>query len=467
MAGLHGTRPAIVRPGGAIIDYARLDRAIDAMAAHAQRYGLGPSDRATLRITGPDETLGLILLLGLARLGVGTAERPPDDGTPQLRFHAGDDTLPGAIRVDEGWMQDADGEPPAMHRDPDAVMRIFSSSGTTGVPKQVVVTQAQMTQRVLLRGLAEGGAAGVRLIALGLGGNFGLQMALRTLWNGGTIVLPDGRAGPVETLNRHGVTSLVASPLSLRVLLDALPDDAGPFPALQTVHIGGSFLPPALYHQAAARLTPDIHVTMGSAEASGIASGPVGAMLDRPGAVGTIWPGVEVEAQDEDGQTLPPGEAGVLRIRSPMLARGYLTPDPAAAERFQDGWFVSSDIGTVWPDGMLTLSGRVDEIINAGGVKVHPHVIESALLKLPTVLDAAAFGVPDRAGVVQIHAAIVARARIEDAVLTAFCQHALKQIMPVAILQMRELPRNDNGKIMRETLVDLALRMRNQHAANA
>lgn len=132
--------------------------------------------------------------------------------------------------------------------------------------------------------------------------------------------------------------------------------------------------------------------------------------------------------------------------------------DEASAQAFRDGWFVSGDIGAVWPDGMLTVTGRVSDLINRGGTKVSPRVIEQALLSLPTVIDAAAFGVPDASGLEQIWAAIVARARIDDTVLNAFCQRALPGISPTTILQMAALPRNENGKLLREQLVAIALR---------
>ncbi len=116
---------------------------------------------------------------------------------------------------------------------------------------------------------------------------------------------------------------------------------------------------------------------------------------------------------------------------------------------------------------MLTISGRASDVINAGGVKVHPEIIEAALLKLPTVLDAAAFGVPDATGVTRIQAAIVARTQIENAVLNDFCRVALGSVAPVGIMQMKALPRNEAGKIMREQLVDLALRMMHERIDGA
>ena len=78
---------------------------------------------------------------------------------------------------------------------------------------------------------------------------------------------------------------------------------------------------------------------------------------------------------------------------------------------------------------------------------------------MPTVLDAAAFGVPDSHGITRVCAAIVSRVHIDDAVLSDFCAHALPRISPTTILRMKALPRNENGKLMREQLVDIALHL--------
>ena len=468
--------PALILPNGTAIGFGALDRAIDAVAGHARRLGLGAGDMAELSVTGPDEALGLITLLGLARLGVATTETPLPDGLGRLRFAAGGAAPPGCVAVDAGWLHPDPraAEAPPVARDDGATLRIFASSGTTGLPKQVIVTHAQMTQRVLLRLLADGGAPAVRIIGVGLGCAWGLETALRTLWAGGTIVLTNPRDAPAAIL-RHGVTAMLLTPASLRLLLDSMPADAGPFPALRSVQVGGSLLPPALYRLALERLSPHMHSVMGSTEAAGFVSAPMRDLADRPGAVGYIWPGVEVEALDEHGRKLPAGETGVLRIRSPMNATGYVEAagagfaDAAASgeDRFQDGWFHSSDIGSVGPDGMLTLTGRTTDVINAGGVKIHPHIIESVLLKLPTVLDAAAFGVPDPAtGVVQVHAAIVSRTVIEEPVLRDLCTRVLGTAVLSGILQVKALPRNENGKVKREQLVDLALYQR-AHLADA
>ena len=460
IARLHPNATAIIRADGSSISYGVLEHAIDRMGGYAIRLGLEPGDIAGLRIDGPDESLGLTLALGLARIGVASAEPGVPAKHLRLRFQAGQASAPGCVSFDASWMPrepaPPDHVPLPIHPDPEAVFRILSSSGTTGTPKHAIITHAVNARRVEATCLAEGGGPDVRIIGVGLGGSWGSNTALRTLWGGGTIVLSNPEHA-AEAISRHGVTAISTSPAALRMILGALPQGAGPFASLQRIEMSGSRLPEALQRLAAERLGGRLISFFGATETSLTASAPVDALTSRPGAVGLILPGVEVEALDDAQRPLPPGQEGVLRFRSDRLAAGYLGEADFSTERFQDGWFHSSDIGTVWPDGMLTINGRTTDVINAGGVKVHPHVIESALMKLPTVLDAAAFGVPDALGVTRIWAAIVARSRIDDAVLNAFCRHALPGIAPHTILQMKALPRNQNGKLRRDQLVDIGL----------
>ena len=153
---------------------------------------------------------------------------------------------------------------------------------------------------------------------------------------------------------------------------------------------------------------------------------------------------------------LPPNTEGILRIRGANVIAGYVGDEAASAAVFRDGWFYCGDIGAVSPDGLLTVSGRDGDFINAGGNKLSPLVVEDVLLSLPQVTEAAAFGVPDRMGVVQIWAAIVSAAPVEMTVLQALCRDRLAEKAPKFIIQIKGLPRNANGKLVRAELIRFA-----------
>jgi acyl-coenzyme A synthetase/AMP-(fatty) acid ligase len=220
-----------------------------------------------------------------------------------------------------------------------------------------------------------------------------------------------------------------------------------------------------LLQEAMARLCPEVVVYLGATEVGGIAAGPAATVLaereSRPGLIGPLLPGARAQAVDAADQPLPPGREGVLRVATGTHVEGYLgKTGPDAALR--GGWFYPGDIGTVWPDGMISLTGRASEIINSGGMKVSPTVVEERLLTLPGVAEAAAFGVPDAGGIERVWAAIVADPPVDDAVLDAFCDRSPKSQAPEVILRLTALPKTESGKVLRRTLRDMALTMEGQ-----
>lgn len=454
LARLIPDTPAVIRADDTVLTYAMLDRAIDRVAARTAAHGLGPGDPIGLPITGPDESLGLILALALARRGIASA----DPALPACRrIVAGPTPDPDAFDLNTLCDPATEAAPEVpIDPDPAALFRVFASSGTTGRPKPVAISHGLVARRVFANILAPGGPDPcARIVALDLGIVWGFTAVLRTLWQGGTLVLTNPREA-VTRIPRHRVRTIVTSPSGLRALLDALPPESRPFPGLETIEIGGSALPGPLRDAAIARLCPGLISHLGSTEAGGIASTPIAALGSRPGAIGFVNPDVTVEVVDPDHRPLPPGTEGMLRVGGPLVVAGYEGAAEATAASFRDGWFYPGDLGTVWADGMLCLAGRESDVINCGGVKISTNAVEAVLLSLPGVSDAAAFGVPDAVGLIQLWAAIVAPGPIGAAELSRFCAARLPGQVPRMILQMKALPRNANGKVRKDLLAAYA-----------
>ena len=106
---------------------------------------------------------------------------------------------------------------------------------------------------------------------------------------------------------------------------------------------------------------------------------PHAGRLSEAGAVGFVAPWAEVQAVDEAGRVLPAGSDGVLRIRADCQGRPFLEKGGSGDDNFRDGWFYPGDVGRVGADGMLSVLGRVSDIINAGGTKMAPELIEDAV----------------------------------------------------------------------------------------
>jgi acyl-coenzyme A synthetase/AMP-(fatty) acid ligase len=195
----------------------------------------------------------------------------------------------------------------------------------------------------------------------------------------------------------------------------------------------------------------------GSTEIGPIAAGAAAAMPDLDGATGFLLPDIDVQAIDERGAVLAPGRVGRLRMRGPGMAREYWHDPEATARQFAGGWFYPNDVGAVTQDRTLVIQGRADDLINVGGSKFAPEAFEEVLLRVPGVVDAAAFGVPDALGKHRVHAAIVTRGEVELAAIEAAFRSARRVPAPEVVLRVPALPRTAQGKLNRAALANYVL----------
>jgi len=143
-------------------------------------------------------------------------------------------------------------------------------------------------------------------------------------------------------------------------------------------------------------------------------------------------------------------------VRSPRIAGAYVGDPAGSARTFRDGWVYTGDRGSLDADGLLRIAGRADEVINRGGVKIHPGAVEDALVALGGVREAAAFGVTDDSGTVSLCAAIVPEVPLDADDFHARCRQWLGALAPVFIMHVPSLPRNVNGKVLRQELARMA-----------
>jgi acyl-CoA synthetase (AMP-forming)/AMP-acid ligase II len=457
--------PAVIRTDGTTVTYRGLDRRIDALAGRLLDVGLRPGNTVALAISRPYPFVALAF--ALARMGVTSAPPTlPAEHTDLRVTEAGTPTggRTKAIPLAEIWTK---GLSPAVavpavasHDDGTAVFHIFPSSGTTGNPKHVAITHDMVARRVLSRGLmAPLPDNPVQICTIGFGSHFGFKSLLRVLWAGGLIVLPGkpvAKSVP-PLIRRHQVNYLVTSAFTLERIIASLPPEAEPFPSLVGIEFGGSLMPRQVYDLARQRLCARIVSLYGTTESGAIASAPMAELIGHPGAVGRVHRSVEIRTADADGNPLPPAAEGILWVRTDTCVPCYFGDTNASASAFRDGWFCTGDTGTVSGNGLLTLAGRTGELINNGGDKVSPRVIEDVLSSQPGIREAAAFGAPDATGVIRVWAAIVTDGPVDMPALTALCNKRLKHNAPRFIIKMKALPRNDAGKILRDRLIGKAI----------
>ncbi|MCZ2074906.1 MAG: AMP-binding protein [Bryobacterales bacterium] len=164
--------------------------------------------------------------------------------------------------------------------------------------------------------------------------------------------------------------------------------------------------------------------------------------------------GPEIAIFDSRGVPVSNGESGEIVLRGEQITRGYLQP-PEARSAFDSGWFHTGDEGRIGGDGLLTLTGRLKEIINSGGEKVSPYEVEEALLAHPGVAEAAVFATPHRMLGEEVASAVVAREGFhidEWDLLRTVGLRLARHKMPRRVLFVDAIPRGATGKIQRAGL---------------
>jgi O-succinylbenzoic acid--CoA ligase len=261
---------------------------------------------------------------------------------------------------------------------------VVPTSGSTGEPRAVVLTHDALAASTAASAAALGCTAGERwALALPLRHVAGLQVLARAraLGTDPYVVTDPGDPHAIAAAADHA-EHIALVPTQLVRCLDAGPAVVASLAQFRSVLVGGGPLAPeraAQAREAGVALT----LSYGMTETSG------GCVYD-----GRPLDGVTIDI--EQHASAPAGAPGRIRVRGPMLANGYLDASPEDASRFTaDGWFVTDDLGRITADGALEVLGRVDAVINTGGMKVDPVAIETILRADAWVADAVVVGVPD------------------------------------------------------------------------
>ncbi len=171
----------------------------------------------------------------------------------------------------------------------------------------------------------------------------------------------------------------------------------------------------------------------------------------KAGSVG-VAAGPEVEIMDDNGNILPRGETGEIVIRGDNVTKGYEANDKANAEAFTNGWFRTGDQGQFDPDGYLSITGRLKEIINRGGEKISPREVDEILLDHPAIDQAVTFALPhDKLGE-EVAAAIVLKEgqQASESEIREFAAGQLADFkVPRKIVFLEEIPKGATGKLQR------------------
>ncbi|PIB91628.1 class I adenylate-forming enzyme family protein [Caulobacter sp. FWC2] len=367
-------------------------------------------------------------------------------------------TKPSTV-IDDAWLQEAKTETrtaPPRQRRPDDAVRIVVTSGTTGVNRMIMLDRAMLDLRINHSGVSQVFAKPKpRVISeIGPGSIGGFMLGLAAWMVGGALCQRDPAKTWAETLDTMEIDALILAPIQLKMALESLPPGYKAPPGLALFVAGGSLSLP-LMQATRELLTDNIIVTYGATETGSVAIGHAEMLEGFEDGAGFIQPWAEVEILDADGNLLPPGAVGEVRVRGDEVVDGYFDGpgDPERAS-FKDGWFYPRDLGTVTPAGLLKVLGRLDDLLNLGGDKILPSRFEQAALSVTGVRDAAAFSIPNELGLEVPWLAYVRKGKLDVAVLQARLQMSLK--WAVQLMEVPEIPRNALGKIVRGPLREAA-----------
>lgn len=439
-------QPAAIFPSETL-SFADLVDRVRVRVRRLTAHGVTAGDRVGVVCGRDSETIVSILSvyeLGCALLPLGSDAPPPARERLVAAFRA------RWVMEEGGPVEVVSGEPPAAAG---PVVLALASSGSTGAPKLALVSAPQLRARRDLFSRRHGFRTDDRtLVLFPLHHAGGMHLLVASVSEGaGLVFAPSSHPRTVvRACAEHGITSLPGPPSLFEMLVRHSSDERHSLAGLRYARSTAAHLPLETHRAFTEAFEIPLWQSYGASEAGGICVNATGAAHDGRLALGAVVEGVEVRICDENGAELPDGAVGEMVVRSPAVALGYQAPSDGGS-RIQDGCFFTGDLGERI-DGLLYFRGRSKLLINVGGLKVDPLVVEEALRRHPYVEDAAvvAHASPSRD---VVKAIVVAREPVGLQTLTDFCSRELAPHEVPRLVEFRAtLPRDTIGKLQREQL---------------
>jgi acyl-CoA synthetase (AMP-forming)/AMP-acid ligase II len=490
----RGDRPALVdASSGRTISHAQLADSVRAVAAGLAERGFGKGD--VFAHYAPNRPEYAIAFHGVATIGgVNTTANPlltSEELGRQLRDCGASllVTVPDrleeakvaadAVGVNEifvygeatcgtpfGSLLQTSGEPPHVAIDPsNDLIALPYSSGTTGVPKGVMLTHrnlvANLCQDTYDRPDKDDWRDERVIAVLPFFHIYGLVSIMNLpLYLGGAVVtMPRfDLAEFLRVIQDYRITrAYVVPPIVLALAKHPLVDQFD-VSSLQFMLSGAAPLSAELEIACGKRLGCRMQQGYGLTETSPTTNFVTDELAGQmPGSIGPLVPNTECRIVDVlSGEDAPAGEPGELLIRGPQVMKGYLNKPQATANAIDpDGWLHTGDIARIEPDGSLRIVDRIKELIKYKGYQIAPAELEALLLTHPAITDAAVIGRPDEEAGEVPKAFVVTDGSITPEQVSQFvADHVApyKKVRAVEIID--EIPKAPSGKILRRVLIE-------------
>jgi acyl-CoA synthetase (AMP-forming)/AMP-acid ligase II len=351
--------------------------------------------------------------------------------------------------------------PPRAQTGGDDVHRLMYTSGTTGRPKGVMITYANLAWKNYAH-VTEFGFTGAD-IGLACGplyhvGALDLITTSMIAVGSTTIIHPTFVAEDVvDEIERSQVTSVWMAPSMVRAVLDLPHLEQRDLSSVRLLIGGGEKMPipfierlqrtfPAAWFADAYGLTETV---------SGDTFLDAASTRTKLGSVGRACLYLELDIWNEQGAPLPPGERGEVVLRGPKVFKGYWRDPEATKAAFEGGWFHTGDIGLRDDDGYLYIVDRLKDMIVSGGENIASSEIERVLYEHESVLEAAVVGRPDEQwGEVPVAFVVMkpAATATPESLVEHCRQHLARFKIPKQVVLIDVMPRNPSGKVLKREL---------------
>ncbi|MBC6457149.1 long-chain-fatty-acid--CoA ligase [Actinomadura sp. HBU206391] len=364
------------------------------------------------------------------------------------------------------WVGAYDATPVNVELSSDDVFAQLYSSGTTGLPKGVMLTHDNFVGALRPSNRTwSPEPSSVLMVAMPAYHIAGCILSISVIYDGITgVIVSDPDPGLIlDAISEHGVTHTFLVPVLLLFMPQMPQAQTADLSSLRVMLYGASPISDDVL-RGAMRLMPhtDFMQVYGLTETTGAITmlPPADHTLDGPNthrlrSAGLPTPETELRIVDPaTGDELPTGQVGEILSRTEQNMRGYWRlPEASSQTMLPDGWLRTGDIGYLDEDGYLYIHDRVKDMIISGGENIYPAEVENVLMSHPQVADCAIIGVPDPKWGETPKAFVVVSGEVTDQELIDHCRERLAHFKcPTSIERSEAIPRNPTGKVLKRDL---------------
>lgn len=370
---------------------------------------------------------------------------------------------PGYQRY-EAWAEAGGHRDPMLEGDKDDDVIQLYTSGTTGNPKGVQLTNENYISIFGLAANVSGFNYGVGETVMEAMPQFhvaGTNIGMIAIASGARMVIVKDLVPAVvlDLLQKEKVNHAFFVPAVILMLMQAPEMAHADLSSLKSLSYGASPIAEDLLVRAKQRFNCEFMQLYGMTETTGAGTYlPDSAHVagsDKLRSCGIAWPGVSVRIVDAAGNEAPRGEVGEVVIKAPIVMKGYYNKPDATREAIRDGWMHTGDAAYMDEEGYVFIYDRLKDMIVSGGENIYPAEVENAIFGHPDVADCAVIGVPDEKWGETVKAIVITKpgAPQDAASIIAWARERVAGYKaPKSVDFVTEIPRNPSGKILRREL---------------